>query len=175
MAQQSDITLREEMDKSDPSSDDVMISHQAEMVASTPMVTVKKETVLEVTGLVNKFLFEVTATDEEGPSTTSARLVDGEGGQTEVGEIKQGGEEGLELSRLNGTHIEEVGDASDESWLLAGTDTGEEPGTSIEEGRVSVAGGTLAQRLRMRSVNKYNSWLTRLDKECVGEVDPEMV
>ena len=27
----------------------------------------------------------------------------------------------------------------------------------------------------MRSVNKYNSWLTRLDKECVGEVDPELV
>ena len=29
----------------------------------------------------------------------------------------------------------------------------------------------------MRSVNKYNSWLTAtgLNKECVGEVDPEMV
>ena len=175
MAQQSDITLREEMDKSDPSSDDVMTNHQDEMVASTPMVTVKKETVLEVTGSGNKFLFEVTATEEEGPSTTSARVVDGEGGQTEVGEIKQGGEEGLELSRLSGTHIEEVGDASDESWLLAGTDTGEM--SSEEPGRVSVAGVTLARRLRMRSVNKYNSWLTAtgLNKECVGEVDPEMV
>ena len=175
MAQQSDVTLREETDKSDPSSDDVMTSHQDEMVASTPMVTVKKETVLEVTGSVNKFLFEVTATEEEGPSTTSARVVDGEGGQTEVGEIKQGGEEGLELSRLSGTHIEEVGDASDESWLLAGMDTGEM--SSEEPGRVSVAGVTLARRLRMRSVNKYNSWLTAtgLNKECVGEVDPEMV
>ena len=175
MAQQSDVTLREEMDKSDPISDDVMTSHQDEMVASTPMVTVKKETVLEVTGSVNKFLFEVTATEEDGSSTTSAREVDGEGGQTEVGEIKQCGEEGLELSRLSGTHIEEVGDASDESWLLAGTDTGEM--SSEEPGRVSVAGVTLARRLRMRSVNKYNSWLTAtgLNKECVGEVDPEMV
>ena len=177
MAQQSDVILREETDKSDPSSDDVMTSHQDEMVASTPMVTVKKETVLEVTGSVNKFLFEVTATEEEGPSTTSARVVDGEAEveQTEVGEIKQGGEEGLELSRLSGTHIEEVGDASDESWLLAGTDTGEM--SSEEPGRVSVAGVTLARRLRMRSVNKYNSWLTAtgLNKECVGEVDPEMV
>ena len=79
------------------------------------MVTVKKETVLEVTGLVNKFLFEVTATEEEGHSATSARVVDVEGDQTEVGEIRRGGEEGLELSRLSGTHIEKVGDASDES------------------------------------------------------------
>ena len=177
---QSDITLREETSLNDASSDDVLTTYQADMVASTPMVTVKKETVVEVTGLVNKMLFEVTVTEEEDQNVTSARQVDVESDDVEVGEIRQDGEAGLELSRLSGTHIEEVGEASDESWLLTGTDSefavemsSDESGTLVDEGRAPLESVTLAQRLRMRSVNKYNSWLRRLNKESVGEVSSE--
>ena len=184
--EENDVTLGEETDGSDPTSEDVIMT---EMVASTPMVTVKKETVAEVTSLVDKFLCEVTAPEKEGHNVT--RIVDVvEGGQTEDGEIGLGEEAGLELSRLSGTRIEELGDASDECWLLdtgefnlfkgiwvdeSTLDTGEvsseESGASVE----SVAGATLARRLRMRSVNKYNTWLTRLDRESAGEVPPELV
>ena len=184
MVSNSDITLREETDGSYPGLDD-------NMVASTPMVVVKKETVVEVTGgesvafgLVNKILFEVNAPEQggcEGENATSVGVVDDEVDDIEVGEIRRDGDiAGLELSRLSGTHIEEVGDASDESWLLTGMDT-ESVGDisseeSVEERRMSVEGVTLARRLRMRSVNKYNSWLTRLNKESsVGETSSESV
>ena len=184
MVSNSDITLREETDGSDLGLDD-------NVVASTPMVVVKKETVVEVTGgesvafgLVNKILFEVNAPEQggcEGENATSAGVANDEVDDIEVGEVRRDGDiAGLELSRLSGTHIEEVGDASDESWLLTGMDT-ESVGDisseeSVEERRRSVEGVTLARRLRMRSVNKYNSWLTRLNKESsVSEMSSESV
>ena len=142
IAHHSDITLGEDIAASDSHSnaslDDESSMTQAHMVASTPMVMVKKETVNEVTGgengafsPVNKILFEVTATEEGGPVVKN-------NDQIEVGEIRRG-----RRSCLSETHIEEVGGASDESWLLTGTDPAGEIFYDNSIGQIKTPKGSL--------------------------------
>merc|ERR1719447_773359 len=127
---------------------------------------------------MNKILFETTVTEEEDKNATSARLVDVQRDDVEVGEIRQDGEAGLELSRLRGTHIEEVGEASDESWLLTGTDSefavemsSDESGTLVDEGRAPLETVSLVPSLKKRSVNEdeESGLLAGMYKKSVGQ------
>merc|ERR1719370_2424849 len=59
----------------------------------------------------------------------------------------------FDLSRLSETNIDEVGDASDETWLLSSSST-EPPTVKAMEGAGDTSG---AKALRSRSVNKDNT------------------
>merc|ERR1719495_1860283 len=161
------VTLGEEADEFISSPDntsprETFAINKTDVITSTPMVIVKRETLAEVNtskvaayDVVDRILFEETVTEEEegGFNHDSLRAISEEPKATMLAESRN---ENItfDLSRLSETHIDEVGDASDETWLLSSSST-ESPTVKAMEGAGDTSG---AKALRSRSVNKDNTF-----------------
>ena len=157
------ITLGEEADEFNSSPDntrpqETFAMNQTEAITSTPMVTVKRETLAEVNtskvaahDVVDRILYEATVMEEEecGFNHASPRAITGEPEATTLAESRNE-DATFDLSRLSEANIDEVGDASDETWLLSSSST-ESPIVKAMLGAGDTSG---ARALRSRSVNK---------------------
>ena len=161
------VTLGEEADEFISSPDntsprETFAMNKTDVITSTPMVIVKRETLAEVNtskvaayDVVDRILFEETVIEEEegGFNHDSLRAISEEPKATMVAESRNENVT-FDLSRLSETNIDEVGDASDETWLLSSSST-ESPTVKAMLGAGDTSG---AKALRSRSVNKDNTF-----------------
>ena len=100
-------------------------------------------------------VYEATVTEEEegGFKHDSPRAITEEPKATMLAESRNDNIT-FDLSRLSETNIDEVGDASDETWLLSSSST-ESPTVKAMEGAGDTSG---AKALRSRSANKDNTF-----------------
>ena len=122
------------------------------------MPIVKRETLAEVNtskvaanDVVDRIFYEATVIEEEecGFNHASPRAITGEPEATTLAESRNE-DATFDLSRLSEANIDEVGDASDETWLLSSSST-ESPIVKAMFGAGDTSG---ARALRSRSVNK---------------------
>jgi len=161
------ITLGEEADEFNSSLDntrpqETFAMNQTEAITSTPMVTVKRETLAEVNtskvaarNVVDRILYEATVMEEEegGFNHASPRVITGEPKATMLAESRNE-DATFDLSRLSETNIDLVGEASDETWLLSSSST-ESP---IVKAMLSAGDTSGARVLRSSSVNKDDTF-----------------
>ena len=157
------VTLGEEADEFISSPDntsprEIFAMNQTDVITSTPMVSVKREILAEVNtskvaayDVVDRILFEATVIEEEegGFNHDSLRAISEEPKAAMVAESRN---ENItfDFSRLSETNINEVGNASDETWLLSSS-SAEAPTVKAMLGAEDTLG---AKALRSRSVNK---------------------
>jgi len=161
------VTLGEEADEFISSPDntsprETFAMNKTDVITSTPMVTVKRQTLAEVNtskvaayDVVDRILFEETVIEEEegGRNHDSLRAIPEKPKATMVAESRNENVT-FDLSRLSETNINEVGDASDETWLLSSS-SGESPTVKAMFGAGDTSG---AKALRSRSDNKDNTF-----------------
>merc|ERR1719495_1636322 len=186
------VTLGEEADEfiSSPyntSPRETFAMNKTDVITSTPMVIVKRETLAEVNtskvaayDVVDRILFEETVIEEEegGFNHDSLRAISEEPKATMVAESRNENVT-FDLSCLSETNIKEVGDASDETWLLSSSST-ESP---IMKAMLGAADTSGARALRSRSVNKDNPFegiaptrcLVRLRKVSMADANQTFV
>ena len=161
------VTLGEEADEFISSPDntsprEIFAMNKTDIITSTPMVSVKREILAEVNtskvaayDVVDRILFEATVIEEEegGFNHDSLRAISEEPKAAMVAESRN---ENItfDFSRLSETNINEVGNASDETWLLSSS-SGESPTVKAMFGAGDTSG---AKALRSRSDNKDNTF-----------------
>ena len=148
----------------DNTSRETFAMNLTDLITSTPMVTVKRETLAEVNtskvaanDVVDSLILNEAAVieEEEGGFNHHAlpRAITGEPKATILAESRNDNVT-FDLSRLSETNIDEVADASDETWLLSISST-ESSTVKVMLGAGDTSG---ARALRSRSVNKDNTF-----------------
>ena len=148
----------------DNTSRETFAMNLTDLITSTPMVTVIRETLAEVNtskvaanDVVDSLILNEAAVieEEEGGFNHHAlpRAITGEPKATILAESRNDNVT-FDLSRLSETNIDEVADASDETWLLSISST-ESSTVKVMLGAGDTSG---ARALRSRSVNKDNTF-----------------